>query len=82
MIKTYQGYALPSSLRVAYSLEYRCPKCDSESVDLDTSIRRPTFCDGGPSTGDELSAWKCDTCGTCGSGTQFVARRLDVDDSR
>lgn len=54
MRKSYRGYALPSSKRVAYTLDYRCPRCCSENVAIDTSVPVPFFCDGSPSTADEL----------------------------
>ena len=76
MRKSYRGYALPSPMRVAYTLEYRCPSCDSEKVAIDTSIPVPFFCDGSPSTGDELRTWHCPNCNHCASGREFVAKRI------
>ena len=80
MIRSYRGYALPSSRQVAYALEYLCPRCKSEDVELDESIDRPIFYDGSPSTEDTLSAWKCKVCGYQNTGDKFVARSIEQDD--
>lgn len=77
MIKSYRGYALPTDKQVAYSLEYLCPRCKAEDVDLDRSIARPIFCDGSPSTGDTISTWKCNACLHQGAGEEFVARLIE-----
>lgn len=72
MIKSYQGYSLPGGEWVSYKLEFRCPICDSENVELDTSDPVPVFCDGSPSTADELVCWNCNSCSHRATGEAFV----------
>jgi len=72
MRKTYRGYALPSPKRVTYTLDYRCPRCCSENVAIDTSVPVPFFCDGSPSTADELRIWNCADCNHRAEGREFV----------
>jgi hypothetical protein len=74
MLKSYRGYALPSSNLVAYALEYRCPRCGSEDVAIDVSAPVPEFCDGSPSTADELTSWECVGCNNRAAGHDFVVR--------
>jgi C4-type Zn-finger protein len=76
MKKSYSGYAQPSSTLVAYTLDYRCPRCCSENVTIDTSVPIPFFYDGSPSTGDELSTWECGDCSHRAEGNEFVAMRI------
>ncbi len=72
MIKSYEGYALPSDQRVSYQLEFRCPLCDSEDVELDIADPIPEFCDGSPSTADELVHWTCNACKHRAIGQDFA----------
>jgi DNA-directed RNA polymerase subunit RPC12/RpoP len=73
MLKTYQGFGLPGSEWLAYTLEYRCPRCGSENVEIDKSeLFGPSFCDGGPSTADELRDWDCTDCNYRAKGKEFV----------
>ncbi len=74
MLKSYRGYALPSARRVAYTMDYRCPRCYSENVAIDASAPFPKFCDGSPSTADELTNWDCADCNHRAEGHEFVAR--------
>lgn len=76
MKKSYEGYALPSTTRVVYILDYRCPRCCSEDVAIDESSPVPFFCDGKPSTGDELRSWVCSKCNHRAEGREFVARYI------
>lgn len=80
MMKSYRGYALPTLTRVAYTLEYRCPRCESEHVSMDTSTPFPKFCDGSPSTADELRSWDCTDCNYRAKGREFVARRIPLNE--
>ncbi len=76
MRKTYRGYALPSPKRVAYTLDYRCPCCSSENVAIDKAAPYPNFCDGSPSTADELRTWACTDCNHHAEGHKFVTKRI------
>ena len=80
MRKSYRGYALPSPMRVAYTLDYRCPRCDSEDVAIEQTAPCPNFCDGSPSTADELRSWKCKGCNHRAEGRKFVARRISQEE--
>lgn len=82
MKKHYTGYALPSDRRVSYELEYLCPQCGSEAVAIDASQPVPHFCDGGPSTGDELRTWHCKACGHRAQGLDFVLHWSPIGDER
>lgn len=85
MLVNYRGLSLPGGPdgpnQVAFQLDYRCSRCGSENVDIDLSSPFPRFCDGTPSTGDELSEWICADCGHQASGRTFIAgkQRLDYD---
>lgn len=83
MRKTYRGMALPSFREVAYSLEYLCPSCNSDDVEIDASVPVPHYCDGSPCTEDTLSTWQCRACNHRGLGQEFVARHetLPTDDA-
>ncbi|WP_170438661.1 hypothetical protein [Ruegeria arenilitoris] len=69
MIKHYSGFRLPAKNlpMISFSIEWLCPKCGSEDVDLVGEPYRG-FCDGGPSTSHEFSDWKCLTCGFSANG--------------
>ena len=76
MRKFYRGYALPTLMRVAYTLDYRCPRCSSENVAIDQSDPYPDFCDGSPSTADELRNWVCADCNHRAKGCKFITRHI------
>lgn len=76
MIKSYQGYALPSDKWISYQLEFLCPLCDSGDVELDASDPIPDFCDGSPSTADELVHWTCNACKHRATGLDFAREVL------
>lgn len=80
MLKSYEGFSLPRFTRVAYVLDYRCPVCSSEKVDIDQSASVPDFCDGSPSTADELRRWTCTECSHCASGSLFVFSAVKEDE--
>ena len=80
MLKLYEGYALPSMERLVYTLEYCCPNCNSEKVAIDTSLPVPFFCDGSPSTGDELRTWYCLDCNHRAKGRMFVVKCIDKEE--
>jgi len=64
MLKHYSGYALPAPVRTRFSIDWRCASCDSQNVDRDPEdVRELHWCDGGPSTEDELRIWLCGDCG-------------------
>lgn len=77
MLRNYDDLALPDCEPVAYTLEFRCPKCHSEQVDIDGSSEVPDFCDGWPSTGDELRMWCCSACSHRAVGSSFIVRRIE-----
>ena len=81
MFKSYRGFALQSGHEVSYRLEFRCSRCGSEDVVLDTSDLVPHFCDGSPSTADELVHWTCSACNHRALGSNFVARKVDGEDA-
>jgi ribosomal protein L37AE/L43A len=72
MIKHYSGYALPRKIEVSYALEYKCPICKSDKVEINESIPARQFCDGGPSTYDAMCTWECDDCGHRDLGEEFI----------
>lgn len=74
MKKSYSGYSLPNLKRVSYTLDYRCPNCHSKNVAIDISVPVPHFCDGGPSSADELRMWICKDCNHHSRGLEFARR--------
>ncbi|WP_170606377.1 hypothetical protein [Ruegeria arenilitoris] len=75
MIKKYSGSFGPigneNPVRVSFSIEWRCPICGSENVDI-SGQSFSNVCDGGPSTFDELSDWQCGDCGHTANGLETL----------
>jgi len=72
MIKTYQGYSLPSPVQIRYSIEWSCERCGSGDVCLDADDTRPLrWCDGLPCMEDQLRFWVCGSCGHKATGREL-----------
>ncbi len=64
MRKIYEGYASPGRHEVRFRLDWSCRHCGGEDVERDPSNQRQLhWCDGGPSTEDQLRYWRCNACG-------------------
>lgn len=70
MLKVYEGWGLPNGAYHCFALERRCPQCSGHEVAIVGPP--PFFCDGGPSTWDDLSLWKCGKCAYEGEGGSFA----------
>lgn len=79
MIKEYKGYSCPCMVYVEFALEYRCPICLTEDVSVDELSPIPSYCDGGPSTPDELREWVCCKCYHRARGWDFKARYFPIE---
>jgi len=87
MLKTYEGYATPGGGITRFSIDWYCPRCESPNVDRDPEDRRELhWCDGGPSTEDDLRVWLCADCGTRTPGrdmrTDYLKLPLTPDEER
>lgn len=74
MLKLYNGYANPGSVRTRFSIDWYCPHCDSPHVDRDPEDTRELhWCDGGPATEDDMRYWLCSECGIRTAGRDMKA---------
>jgi hypothetical protein len=79
MLKTYNGYSLPGPHLVNYSIEWSCSACASTNVERDPDDTRALhWCDGAPSTEDQLRRWICHACGSRAEGGSMAQSRTEI----
>ncbi len=79
MIKLYSGFADPGGVPVRFYLDWRCPSCGSEKVLIDPDDKRELhWCDGGPSTEDEIRFWICCDCQHRVRGADMQCRKRNL----
>lgn len=79
MKKHYSGFGCPEFEYISYSIDWRCPLCGSADVELiadQPDVEK--HCDGGPSTSDLLSLWRCLQCEQVNRGEGMCSQRSEV----
>src|SRR4051812_27843604 len=78
MLKVYEGLVWLEAQSVRYSIDWSCPTCSSSEVQIDPEDTGKLFwCDGGPSTEDQLRLWICRSCGHRANGQNMRSRVFD-----
>ena len=88
MLMRYEGF-LPFSHKedrvartycvttTSYFIDWRCPNCGSEAVEISKAADGTWLRDGRPSTLDEISEWKCNDCGHEADGIKMLYKEGD-----